>query len=152
MINPPDKAALRQETESYRKALLEIGKDESKQLAILHKDGDIMDEKQLAAARESIHSQAEQRRQQVIQLYGRGEASGEEHAMWQAFSQEYQQKVGTAPDMNNLQDQQFFMQWKQQQQSEREASEVPAKPSKDESSLDGHTAQQLREIYRRVVK
>lgn len=65
MVNPPDKAAMRQESEGYRKELLDISKDEGKQLAALNKDGAMMDEKQLASARQEIKNSAEQRRQQA---------------------------------------------------------------------------------------
>lgn len=56
MVNPPDKSAMRQESEGYRKELLDISKDEGKQLAALNKDGAMMDEKQLATAKQEIKS------------------------------------------------------------------------------------------------
>ncbi|WP_145517421.1 hypothetical protein [Yersinia mollaretii] len=152
MINPPDKAAVRQESEGYRKAMLAIGQDESQQLAALHKDGALMDERQRVAARENIQHHAGQRRQQVIQLYGMGgpEPSAEEQAELQTFMEEYRRNAGVMPDMNNPQDQQFFSQWKQQRQSSgKEATQSEsAKPSQSEPASDSHTAQQLREMKR----
>ncbi|EOW7153592.1 TPA: hypothetical protein ACPZQZ_001947 [Yersinia enterocolitica] len=155
MVNPPDKTAMRQETADYRQAILDIGKNESKQLAALYKDSAMMDEKLLAIAREDIIAQAGQRRQQAAQLFGQGgpEPTTEERAEWETFTQEYQQKVGAMPDMNNPQDQQFFMQWKQDRQ-QREASTPPDQvktPERDTVS-DSQTAQQLREIYSRVKR
>ncbi|MGL4486131.1 MAG: hypothetical protein ACRCUG_03880 [Yersinia sp. (in: enterobacteria)] len=141
MVNPPDKAAMRQERENYRKEQLNIGKDEANHLAELNKNATLLDEKQLSAAREDIKSNTAKRRQLATQLYGRGgpEPMAEERAEWEAFTQEYQQKVGAMPDMNNQQDQQFFMQWRRRQQQSEPVS-------------DSRTAQQLRDIYNQVKK
>ncbi|CRY31861.1 PD-(D/E)XK nuclease family protein [Yersinia enterocolitica] len=156
MVNPPDKAAMRQEREGYRKELLDIGKDEAKHLAILNKNATLLDEKQLAAAREDIKSNTEKRRRLATQLYGSREAepSAEEQAELQAFIEEYSQNAGISPDMNNPQDQQFFMQWKQRRQQQGKETEQVAtvKPVQSEPASDSRTAQQLRDIYNQVVK
>ncbi|WP_145500025.1 hypothetical protein [Yersinia bercovieri] len=157
MVNPPDKAAMRQKSEGYRKELQDISKDESKQLAALNKDGAMMDEKQLAAAKQEIKSNSEQRRQQASELYGVSGGRGWQNqssidpAELEAFAGEYQQQVGTMPDMNNPQDQQFFMAWKQQQQQGQPQSTQPNTVQNDPAD-DSHTAQQLREIYQRMVR
>lgn len=155
--NPPDKAAMRQERENYRKEQLDIGKDEANHLAELNKNATLLEEKQLAAAREDIKSNTEKRRRLATQLYGSGgaELSAEEQAELQAFIEEYSQNAGISPDMNNPQDQQFFMQWKQQrrQQQGKETEQVATvKPAQSEPASDSRTAQQLRDIYNQVVK
>lgn len=156
MVNPPDKAAMRQESEGYRKELLDIGKDESKQLAALNKDGAMMDEKQLTAAKQEIKSNSEQRRQHASELYGAGGGRGSQNqsgidpAELEAFAGEYQQRVGAMPDMSNQQDRQFFMEWKQQRQQQLQPGK--GQPQSTQSNTvqapDSNTAQQLREMKR----
>ncbi|HHL2560765.1 TPA: hypothetical protein ACQ31I_002675 [Yersinia enterocolitica] len=156
MVNPPDKAAMRQEREGYRKELLDIGKDEGNQLAKLNKEATLMDEKQLAAAKQEIKSNSEQRRQQASELYGVGAGRGSQNqfeinpAELAAFSGEYQKEFGEVPDLNSPQDQQAFMAWKQQrQQAIQEKAPLQSTPSNSlQSSLvpDSNIAQQLREI------
>ncbi|ENA1774651.1 hypothetical protein ABF237_003372 [Yersinia ruckeri] len=155
MVNPPDKSAMRQETEGYRKELLDISKDEGKQLAALNKDGAMMDEKQLTTARQEIKTNSEQRRQQANQLYGMGgesvqQPSAEQQAEFQAFAVEYQKRVGTMPDPNNEQDREFFTAWKQQQPQEGKAQAQSSVPpaAQREPAPDSNTAQQLREMTR----
>ncbi|UZX96193.1 hypothetical protein ND444_07435 [Yersinia ruckeri] len=155
MVNPPDKSAMRQETEGYRKELLDISKDEGKQLAALNKDGAMMDEKQLTTARQEIKTNSEQRRQQANQLYGMGgesvqQPSAEQQAEFQAFAVEYQKRVGTMPDPNNEQDREFFTAWKQQQPQKGKAQVQSSAPpaAQREPAPNSNTAQQLREMTR----
>ncbi|EKN3739669.1 TPA: hypothetical protein ACPZQZ_002005 [Yersinia enterocolitica] len=158
MVNPPDKAAMRQESEGYRKELLDISKDEGKQLAALNKDGAMMDEKQLTAAKQEIKSNSEQRRQQASELYGVGggrssqNQSGIDPAELEAFAGEYQKEFGEVPDLNSPQDQQFFMAWKQKRQQPQQMTEPSqsAQPGATQGGPvpDSNTAQQLREIQR----
>ncbi|WP_235896826.1 hypothetical protein [Yersinia thracica] len=149
---------MRQESEGYRKELLDIGKDESKQLAALNKDGAMMDEKQLAAAKQEIKSSSEQRRQQASELYGVGGGRGSQNQSGidpvelEAFAGEYQKEFGEAPDLNNPQDQQVFMAWKQKRQQPQQMTEPSqsAQPGSTQGGPvpDSNTAQQLREIQR----
>ncbi|WP_260506358.1 hypothetical protein [Yersinia enterocolitica] len=147
---------MRQESEGYRKELLDISKDEGKQLAALNKDGAMMDEKQLAAAKQEIKSNSEPRRQQASELYGVGggsssqNQSGIDPVELEAFAGEYQKEFGEVPDLNSPQDQQVLMAWKQQrQQAIQEKAPLQSAPSNSlQSSLvpDSNIAQQLREI------
>lgn len=157
MVNPPDKAAMRQESEGYRKELLDIGKDESKQLAALNKDGAMMDEKQLTAAKQEIKSNSEQRRQQASELYGVGGGRGSQNqsgidpAELEAFAGEYQKEFGEVPDLNSPQDQQAFMAWKQQRQPQQEkapSQSMQSNATQSNPAPDSNTAQQLREMKR----
>ncbi|MCK8538253.1 hypothetical protein [Yersinia ruckeri] len=155
MVNPPDKSAMRQETEGYRKELLDISKDEGKQLAALNKDGAMMDEKQLTTARQEIKTNSEQRRQQANQLYGMGGESAqqppaEQQAEFHAFAEEYQKRVGTMPDPNNEQDREFFTAWKQQQPQKGKVQVQSSAPpaAQREPTSNSNTAQQLREMTR----
>ncbi|HEO0717138.1 TPA: hypothetical protein U5E38_001684 [Yersinia enterocolitica] len=158
MVNPPDKAAMRQESEGYRKELLDISKDEGKQLAALNKDGAMMDEKQLAAAKQEIKSNSEQRRQQASELYGVGGGRGSQNQSridpteLEAFSGEYQKEFGEVPDLDSPQDQQFFMAWKQKRQQPQQMKEPSqsAQPGATQGGPvpDSNTAQQLREMKR----
>jgi hypothetical protein len=154
MVNPPDKAAMRQESEGYRKELLDIGKDESKQLAALNKDGAMMDEKQLAAAKQEIKSNTEQRRQQASELYGVGGSRGSQNqsgivpAELEAFAGEYQKEFGEMPDLNSEEDRRAFATWQQKQRGELEQKAVNSTASKTLEPDDNFTAQQLREVRR----
>lgn len=156
MVNPPDKAAMRQESEGYRKELLDIGKDEGKQLAALNKDGAMMDEKQLSSARQEIKNNSEQRRQQASELYGVGGGRSSQNqpvidpAELEAFVGEYQKEFGEAPDLSSPQDQQFFIAWKQKQLQQMKEHSPSAQPgtTQSNSALDSNTAQQLRGLKR----
>ena len=162
MVNPPDKAAMRQESEGYRKELLDIGKDESKQLAALNKDGAMMDEKQLAAAKQEIKSNSEQRRQQASELYGIGGSRGSQNqsgidpAELEAFAGEYQKEFGEIPDLNNPQDKQVFMAWKQLRQQTPQGKGQPqgaaSNQVQNDPVPDSNTAHQMREMQRLSAK
>lgn len=60
------------ELKEYRSALLDVDKDEAKQMAELNKDGAMLDEAQKAAAVKAIQEGANQRRERVGQLFGVG--------------------------------------------------------------------------------
>ncbi len=147
---------MRQESEGYRKELLDIGKDEGKQLAALNKDGAMMDEKQLSSARQEIKNNSEQRRQQASELYGVGggrssqNQPGIDPAELEAFVGEYQKEFGEAPDLSSPQDQQFFIAWKQKQLQQMKEHSPSAQPgtTQSNSALDSNTAQQLRGLKR----
>ncbi|WP_145510198.1 hypothetical protein, partial [Yersinia rochesterensis] len=154
MVNPPDKAAMRQEREGYRKELLDIGKDEGNQLAKLNKEATLMDEKQLAAAKQEIKSSSEQRRQQASELYGVGggratkNQSGIDSAELEAFAGEYQKEFGEVPDLNSEEDRRAFAAWQQKRADREEVKAANNTAQTASTHVNSFTAQQLREIIR----
>ena len=109
------------ELKEYRSALLDVDKDEAKQMAELNKDGAMLDEAQKAAAVKAIQEGANQRRERVGQLFGVGSATANEpkDSDWTAdpeyaqFEKLVYEKQKQRPDPNNPATKEIYMQWRQ---------------------------------------
>ncbi|NPC99401.1 hypothetical protein HOY33_01360 [Brenneria sp. hezel4-2-4] len=135
MVNPPDKAAVREEAKGLRKDLLDVGKARAKALA----DPLAQDPQAMAA----INAQYDQLEQQVRESYGQVQPqSATQDPEFQMFAQQYQQQFGEAPDPNNPDDMAFFAQYKQSASGNKQQQvQQPAAQSGDSA-----IANQLRQM------
>ncbi|AHG22199.1 hypothetical protein Z042_23240 [Chania multitudinisentens RB-25] len=138
MINPPDKAAVREESKGFRRDMLEVGKARAKALAGAEPENI-----------PAINAQYDQLQNQVLQSYGQDAKSlPTDDPAYQAFSAEYQQTFKEAPDMTKQEDIQAFQSWKNQKGSAAPSGAGETPQQLPESKENSHTAQQLREFRR----
>ncbi|GKX50621.1 hypothetical protein [Budvicia aquatica] len=116
-MNKKDSGSIKE----YRSALLDVDKDEAKQMADLNKDGAMLDDAQKAAAVKAIQEGANQRRERVGQLFGVGSATANEpkESDWTTdpeyaqFEKLVYEKLKQRPDPNNPATKEIYMQWRQ---------------------------------------
>ncbi|WP_409308670.1 hypothetical protein [Pectobacterium sp. B1J-3] len=134
MVNPPDKAAVREEAKGLRKDLLDVRKAKAEALA-----DPMAQDPQVAAG---INAQYDRLEQQVMESYGQSTTqSAEQDPAFQAFAQEYQQQFGEAPDPKNPEDMAFFAQYKKS----ASGAKVPQGQKPASQNNDSAIANQLRE-------